>query len=286
MKKRAVKIVVGVLVVLVIVAVVAWLMIDAIAKAGVEKGATYALEVPTQVEKMRVSLLGGQIMMDGLKVANPQGFTTPYLMDSGRFNVVVRPGSLTSDTIEVSKFELDGLDINVEQRLTGSNVSKILDNLKRFDTGQGEGKKQETPEGEAKKVRVNTIVIKNVVAHFHLLPELSPTPLTVKVPEIELTEVSSGDGGGVTTARLVAKVVPAILIAVAEQAKGTVPGDFLKGLDTQLAEMKGLAAQMTQVTKQVGEQLKAVTESGGKAAKEAGKALKDLLGGKKKEEQK
>lgn len=293
--KTLARVVFGILFLIVVMVVIMLSMIDSIAKSAVEEGASYALQVDTRLDKMNVRLLNGQITMNGLHISNPEGFTTSHLMRSGRFDLTVRPGSLLSDTVEVSRFEIDGLDLNIEQKLTSSNIGKILDNLKRFNRGKKDIKK----EGEGKKIKADMIVIKNVVAHFHLPMNLLPSgPVTVKVPEIKLENVSSDNAEGVIISELVARIIPAILVAVIEQSSGVVPADFLKGLDTQVTEVaKAVGTQVDAIQKQLEQQIKKIGEKGEKAIKEqsekvveqgqkaleeAGDAVMQLLGGKKK----
>ena len=278
--KWLLRIVVALVVLLIVVVVVGLFVIDGLAKAGLEKGATYALGVETRAEDLSLSLLGGSLRIDGLRVANPPGFTDEELLRSGRFELALRPASVFTDTIELEKFELDGLTLAIEQKASGSNVSKIMDNLKKFDTDKG--KEADKPESEGKKVKVDRIVIRDIVAKFRLVPGLSAAgPLTVKVPEIVLTDVSSEDGRGVVVAELVRRILPAVLKAVFEQGRGVIPGDFLDGLDTQLT---GLAEGTARTAEQALDRAKGELDKviGGEGAKAVGDALKGIIGGDKK----
>jgi len=268
MRKIVGRVILAVLLLLIAAAIIVWLAIDFFAEAAVEKGATYALGVKTELDSMDVRLLRGEVTMEGLNVANPEGFDTPHLMHSGRFELGVRTGSLFSDTVEVRKFHLDGLDVNVEQKLTGSNVSKVLQNLERV---AGQEKDREPPsEGRGKKVKVDHILIKDVKAHFHILGGIASKPrtITVEVPQIELRQVSS-DEGGVVVAELVRRLLPAILKAVIKEGKGTVPGDLLRELDgqvsTAIAALGGEAGKLVEQVdktfgKTVGDRVRELTD--------------------------
>ena len=262
MKKILFRIILGFVLVIVLAIAAVLLGIDSIAKSAVQKGASYALGVETTLGSIDVRLLDGQIIMDDLNIANPEGFTSPRLVHTGHLDVQVDLASVLSDTVEVRKFELDGLEMHIEQKLGGSNISKIMDNIKRLskDEGKGEDKDEDKAEpvsqGPSKQVKVKRILIKNVVAHFHL--PVGPA-LKVKVPTIELKDVSS-DGAGGVTGQLVSQIFPAILKAVLESAQGIVPADFLKGLDKELLELGGEAFEQTK--KVAGEMKEALEESG------------------------
>ena len=280
------RIVLGIVVILIALVLVSWLLIDSIAKTAVEKGTTYALDVETQLAEMSIDLLKGKVMMDGLTIANPEGFVSDHLMHSGRFDLEVTPASVLSDTVEVKRFELDGLDVNIEQKLNGSNVSKVLKNLKRLAGGKKQDnaeKPQGDEERKGKKIKVNTIVIKNVVAHFHLIPKLIPGgPLTVRVPEIRLENVTSDDSPGLRISELVAKLMPAILKGIFEQAEGTVPSEFLNDLDGQLTSVtKALSQQVSVMTQKVEEATDKAIKEGKKALEEAGATVEQFISSKK-----
>lgn len=274
-KSKVLRISLIVLIVLVVLVAAVWLAIDSIAKTGVERGAQYALQTPTELDSMNVSLLRGQVVMNGLTIRNPEGFKSDHLMQSGTFDVEVAPGSLLSDTIEVKHFELDGLDLIIERQLTGTNVSKILDNLKRFGKEDQPDEPAEDEPAEGKQIRVDRIVVRNVAAHFVLTATADKAPpVTVKVPELVIEDIGSGDSGAVTVAELVAKVVPAILAGVLKEAKGVVPDDMLGNLDTQVAE----------TAKAVRGSVDVLIEKGGEGVGKAVEKVGELLGGEKKEE--
>ena len=268
MKKIFAKLSAIILVIVLVIVLVGLIMIDSIAKAGLEKGARYALGVDTRVDKVGLSLLRGRLSIDGLNLSNPEGFSAAHLMRSGRFDLELKPSSAFSDTIVLNRFELDGLDINIEQKVGQSNISKVADNLRKFDTK--EKQKGEATKTKGKKVKVDKIRITNVVAHFYLLPQLSPAgPITVKIPEIELSNVSSDQAEGVVVAQLFSRIVPAVLASVVQGAKGIVPTEFLEDLAWQIQDLTKALGQQTQ-------KLVAQVENVGQAA---GKVIQGVLEG-------
>lgn len=260
--KWTIRILLGVAALAVVGVAMLVLLIDPIAKTAVEKGGTYAMGVDTKVDTMSIGLASGDVKMVGLQVANPEGFKSDCLMKSGTFAVGVRPGSLFGQTVEVREFTLDGLDVNIELAGLVANVTKIMDNLKRLSSKDQSAQKPAEQPSEGKKVSVNTITIKNVTAHFIL----SGAPVTVKVPLIEMKNVTSDNAKGVAVHELVARVVPAILASIFENAKGVVDTKFLGDMNGQL---KGVADAlggqvgnlMGQTSKQLGEGLNNVLKA-------------------------
>ena len=289
MIKLLIRLTIGVVLLLLIAGVVGYLWLDTIAKTGIEKGGSYALGVPTRLDDVSLSPFSGKLRLEGLNVANPEGFSSPHAMHSGTFDLEIVPGSLLEDTIQVRKFELDGLDLHIERKGSGSNLSKIIENLERL---QGEQKPDEPDKpDEGKKIKVDRLTIRNVVANFHL-PVIKP--LKVEVPTIEITDLTSDDADGIVMRELIAKILPAILVAVLEKGRGIVPDDFLHDINGQLSGLTALVggnadAMVKNLQGRLGEALggelgKRAGKTAEGAAKTVGGVLEGLLGGKKEPE--
>lgn len=286
--------VLAVVVVLAVIAIViAWMVIDSLAKSAIEKGGTFALGVRTSCDNVSLGILDGTLAVDGLTIENPAagGYKTPYLLKTGHVDLQVLPKTILRDTVEVTKFEVLGAELYLEQGAGRSNASIVLDNLQRLDTGS------KKPSAEGKKVRLDKIVIRDVIAHVQIFPiggDQAPD-LTVKVPLIELKDVASDQDQGLVIGDVAARVLPAILAAILNEGADTLPADFREGLGNELTKtVKALgdgAANLTrQVGGKVGELLGPFKKEGGPddaqkgPVKTIGEGLKDLFGGKKPEE--
>jgi len=291
--KRLLKIAGIVVLVLVALGVVLWLTIDSVAKTGIERGGTYALGVATKVDSVNLSPLKGEMRINGLTVANPEGFATPHVMKAGRIEVGLRLGSLLGDTIEVNRFEVEELDMNIEQKLGSSNVSALLDNIKAKSPAAE--KKEEPKEAGGRKVKVERILIRNTVAHTQVLPiGGKATTLDVKLPEIVMDNVTSDNAGGVAVPELMRRLFPAVLAAVVDKAKGAIPEADLKKLSGDIASAtqslgKGAANLVNQVGGGIGKLFQGLSPGSDQPKdpnkKSFGDGLKGLFGGKKKTEE-
>ena len=283
MKKLLVRLVLAVVVLVVVAGVVGYLWLDTIAKEAVQRGGTYAMGVDTTVNKVSLRPFAGQLQMQGLNVANPKGFIIKgaHLMQTGTFELELVPGSLMDKTIVLKKFELNGLDMYIDQQMPRSNISVIMDNLKKL----GDEKPKDPKPSEGKNYRVDLITIRNVVAHVKVLagPEL-----TIKIPEIQLKNVTGDNAAGVALPVLVARILPAILAAVLEQGKGVLPADLAAALHGDLsggaAQLGGQAQQMVKgVQGEIGKTVGSVLGKDANQPKTPGGGLLDgILGGKKK----
>ena len=226
---------------IVLIVLVAFVMIDSIAKAGVEKGSTYALGVPTTLDAADVKVFGGEFDMDGLTVSNPEGFDSPHFLALGNGGVSVELGSLTSDVVELPTLTLDKISVYLQRANGETNYGAIMENLKRFESGDPP---PDTPKTEGGKgFVIDRVLITNVKVNIDLAPlpgGLSEAAkMEVNVPEIELTDLGKGDTKPMEIAEIVATIVKAILVAVAENA-GNLPGDLGASLQAGLGQLQSL----------------------------------------------
>lgn len=287
--KLVLKLVAAVVVLIIIAVGVLVFYIDHLAKTGIEKGSTYALDVPTTVDDVSVGILRGEFEMTGLNVANPAGFNTPHFLNLGKGHTAVTLGSLMEETVEIKHIRLSDIDVNLEKNGGKANYQAILDALKKFESQSEDPPPDEA--GSSKKFVVRLIEIENVQVHADVLPiggEL--TRLHVVVPKITLQDIGTESDQGVVIAELTQIMVQAILKAIVDKAGGLLPTDLLGDLDSALAQLKSLDQLGVKLTSETFKSVEALTEAGqkvvgetakqvGEATKKIGDAVKDLPGG-------
>lgn len=295
-----------VLVLLVIGGVVlAVVNINSLAKAGIEKGGTYALGTNTTLQSADVGILGGTFAMSGLNVANPPGYKAPSFLSLGSGGVAVSLNSLSKPVVELPKLSLDGLNVALEKSGGKANFNVILDHIKKVadQAGGSGGSGGSSSGGGEKKFVVNELSLTNIKISVDLIG--GPADLTkvnIPIDEIKLTNVGktgTGVGGtGVTMSQLASIIVQAVLSAAADKGGGILPADLLGDLQGGLAGLGGLdklgmsvaAGAQGTVEKIGGDAVKKVTEKlggeAGKVVEDATKKVTDLIPGMKKPEKK
>jgi hypothetical protein len=226
-----------------------FMYIDSLARHGIERGATYALDVPTTLNSADVGVLGGTFEMSGLNVANPQGFSSPHFLDLGSGKVGVTLASLREDVVELPELTLSDIDVHLERSEGKANYNVILESLKRFESGTP---KEPNPDKEpGKEFVIRTVTINNINAHVQLLPiGGEATKVEVNVPEIILTDVGQG---GVPMSQLVNVLTQAILESIVKMGGGVIPADLLNDLQGQLGSLAGLGDVGVQIHNNSGE---------------------------------
>lgn len=294
--KVLVKLFIALLVVVVIVVAGALFYIDSIAKKAIEQGGEMALGVPTSLESVHISLLGGEASLSGLQIANPAGFKAKTFMELGQGEVAISLGSLMSDTVKIPRVELSNIRLNLEQSGKKNNIDPILARTKSKGGGKGGKSSSQGSEPAAeggKKFIIEYFSLEDVQvnARLNLLGHSSSVNLVL--PKIELHNLGA-ESQGLPLSELVQKIVHAIL-SVAQQSSGKLSPALskllageLKGLDDIQTKVIGQATEtmsdlQENIKKQVPENLpsetsKAVQEKGGELLKGVG----NLFGGDKK----
>lgn len=223
------------LVILLLLAMIGLLLtVDSLTKKGIQEGGQYALGVATNVQSVKLSLFNGQMVIDNLVISNPEGFVSPHLMKMDQFDIEVTPISVMGNTVQVRRFILNGLDVNIDQEGVKNNFSAVMDRINQISPASGQPKGASADNG--KKIKVDRIVIKNVVAHVNL--PLGQDPLRIELPVIELDNVSS-DNSGSTIAQIMSRVIPATLAAILKEGKDILPADLSAVMNKDLVATAG-----------------------------------------------
>jgi len=278
--KTAIKII-AVLVVLLIVGIVGVVFlglsqIDRIAKEAIERGGTYAMQVDTTVETVDVNLTAGTATMNGLNIANPNGFDTDHFINLGDSSASVNIETINSDTIVMPEITLSGIDVILDKGGNPSNYNTILNSLKRF-----ESKEEATPDSAqpGKKLVIDRLLLENINIRVANMPGLSLAvgDVAVNIPEIELRDV--GKEKSMTTSEVINLVVKTVLAAAVEAGGGIIPGDVLSELGNGLAGLESLSDLGIEAISDLNldEALGGVQEEINKATEEVNQASEEIL---------
>jgi hypothetical protein len=270
--KLVLRILIGVGVVFLLLVLGAFFFVDSLAVQAVERGGSYALGVPTELDSADIGLFSGEFGLAGLSVANPPGYEQPDFLTLREARLEVATGSVLSDRVSVPLLELSGIALDLEKNAQGTNYGAILDNLGRFES-QGPAPAEEEAAGGGKSFVLERLVVRDVTVRVDLLPMGGEaTEVTLSIPEIVLANI----GQELSLAEICALVVKTILSASLEAGAGVLPADFLKDLGGRL---KGLEALPDSVAEQVGGALdQAAQELGGEAGKTLQGASEKLEG--------
>jgi hypothetical protein len=254
---------VTVLVTIVVLALLFSLYGDKVIRVGIEKGATAALKVDVRLEDITTRLLLGKVTLNNLEIDNPEGYDDPTFMKLGYAHMKLDTTSLLSDTIVMSKFQLDNVQVILEQKLKTNNLKDILKNLPKSDPEEPAPQPEPKEKKPSKNFRIDVLEINNVEVKANLLPgtgKATSVKLTLKPIRLE----NIGSKNKVDTKELTARIIKAIAKGIAEQGGDILPTDMVKDLGAQLGKLgedtlkagKDLGKKVTEDAKGIGEGFK------------------------------
>jgi hypothetical protein len=215
--KKVVRILIGLVLILVVLAVVAIFFIGSIIKAGVEKVGPSVAKVDVKLDSASISVFSGSGELKGFVIGNPEGFKAPEAIKVGTVAVNIAPSSVLREKKHVRLVKVEGPEITYETGLKGSNLGKIYDGISG-SAEQDEKAPTKKEQTTKTKLQVDEFVITGGKIHVGVSMVGSQT---VPLPEIRLTRLGEGPEG-ITPAELSKKVMSAILDAttkaVAENA--------------------------------------------------------------------
>ena len=200
MRRRWIKVLVVVAVVVAAGLLAGSRVLDRAAAAALTRGVTYVGEVPCEVRKVGVSLVGGRVEVSELAVGNPPGYAKADMFSLERADVKVRIGSLLGGPVHVRNLEIIKPRIRIEAGPGGSNVKVFLDTVAR-NVGAPEPKE----EAEPTRLIVDRLVIRDATIEFGL--GISPRGVPTTLQTVELPPVRGDNGEGVTPGELASMIV-------------------------------------------------------------------------------
>jgi hypothetical protein len=230
----------GLIVLLIVIGVVLlFRSINGLVETGIEKGGTYALGVPTEVDGVKVSLFGGTFAMDGMTVANPEGYPSERFMSLPSLNLAVDTGTVTSEVITIPSLALGTIGVTLDGTGGTPNYQVILDNMEKFE-GKGGGGEPADPSSEGPRFVISSLVLEGAqvkVTNFTGVQQLTGD-VDIAVPRVELKDVGSAEP--LTTSELIELIVKTVMSTTVANAGGVLPADLLDGLRGQLGDLAGL----------------------------------------------
>ena len=183
-------IIVGIFVVIAIVAAGAIYFLtsnlNSLVARAIEHHGSDVMDTDVGVSGVDISLREGRGSITGLRIANPEGFSTSDAFSLGDITVDIDLGSVREDPIVIDEIRIKALVVNAEvAKAGGSNIDELRKRIQAHTVGSGE-----SADGDQKNIR-----IKNFVFEKGRI-EVDATALGVEKRTIELPEFHLEDVGG------------------------------------------------------------------------------------------
>ena len=288
--KKLMKILLGVVVVLVVVLLVGVLTlpftIGPVVRTAAVLGGPVALGVPVSVGDVKLRPLLGVLTISQVKVGNPEGYSKNKAFAVEKVEIGLKTSSLFSDTIEITKIQIDAPAISYESKDGKSNFDTMLANAKK-----------NAEEQKAKKPNERRSTRKVIIDEFSLNSgKVSVTSgltlgkaMMIPLPSVTVRDIGKASGGASFVDALT-EVINGILGGLTQAVTGAAgtAGDLLKGLGGSATDvtqgaadaLKDATGSVKDVTQGATDTLKGATSratDAAKAASDTAKNAKDSL---------
>ncbi len=275
--KRPVKIGLGIVaavVVLLFVAVFVVLSrIDGIVEQTVESQGTSQLNLQTLLSDADVSLFGGSVALNGLTIANPEGYSAEHLFEMGQVRVGVGLTGLTGDPLRIGEIDINSPALTIERGSVGGMAEQLRLNLQELME-----RLATDPDAETTMLLIDRLTVTNARVAIRPNIEGLDEEYALTLPDITLREIGTAEGAqnGAEIGRVVADVAMALAKKAAEsedlppEVRAVLSGDLSAILSKYGDELSN------KVREELNDQLDGL---GDKVGGEAGKAIDDVLQG-------
>jgi hypothetical protein len=212
---------------LAVIAVAAYLLLgnlDNIVENAVEDIGTELTGTEVSLEEVELELAKGSATLQGLRIDNPEGYSSDYAFLLKKITVAINPASLGKPVIELDEVIVRGARLNVEQRGDTNNLTDLLAKVEKNTSQSAGGQAESAPPSEATdevRLALKRFVFANTKA---TLVNGTDGNKAIKVPDVKRNNIGSS-AQGLTPEQL----GDALLQAVLEEVEAAV-ADHLASL--------------------------------------------------------
>ena len=167
-----------------------WTNLDNIVKTAIVNYGSEATKTAVRVQGVKIDLRDGKATITGLTVANPKGFTDPYIFSLGMISTKIDTSTLNKNPIVIDEIDIQAPAVAYEINKSGvANVDVLKKNL---GVGSGGGSASSS-NGKQLKMIIRRIVVEGSSAKVRIAA-LNKVQ-TVTLPRIVMTDVGKKSNG-------------------------------------------------------------------------------------------
>jgi len=262
------KIAFGVAILVMATVVMAVLFLDAVAARIVSTAGTRVLGVSTSVRSVHLGLMSGSSSLSGLIVAQPAGYSGDPMLVVERVEVTAGLGHLISDDIVIDQLAISGIAVDLSEVNGRINLQVVSDNI----TAAGKAPAS-TPAASAAPSKSSVTVRELRITGIKVKARLDNALASGKVLDATIPDIVVQDIGTKTTidevaARISAKLMDQLIVAIAKAQIEGLPTSFSNGLQSAASQLGGVLEQsgsaIGEGLQKVGDAFKSIFDSSGK----------------------
>ncbi len=259
----------AIVVLLIVVVVISLSKLGPIVKVAVNTYGPKITDTELRVDDVGISLFSAEAKLKKFFLGNPKGFKSPSAMKVGSVFVNVDEGSITSDTIVITKVVVDNPEITYEKRGKTDNFRALLANVQKNMPKGKPSKKEPAKEGRGKQLIINDFIVRNGKVNLAVeMPGgiMGDQSISADLPDIHLKDLGKKKGG--SSPAEIAKEIFAALYGKIQSP------NVMGALDDQLKKLGG--AGIAEIEK-AAKRATGIAEGAGKEAKGVADKVKGLF---------
>ncbi len=183
-------ILIGLAAVILVIAGTVWFLyssLDSIIEEAIERYGTEAAGTRVEVDSVSISLSQGRGTLRGLRVANPEGFSSGDAIYFGEVTLQIALGSLGENPVVIEEVFVDAPLVRYERNGEGTaNLDVIRKNLQRSGGGGSQ------PEGEPTKLSIRKFEARNGKIEVDVA-QLGQE-MTAELPTVRISNLGGSSG--------------------------------------------------------------------------------------------
>jgi uncharacterized protein involved in outer membrane biogenesis len=209
------KVMVGILLATIVVLGIVLLNLDRIVKTQVERDLATSLQTTASISTLRFNPLRGRVMMQGVTIANPTGFSAPNLLTIQQMQVQVKLASLLTKTLTIPQLAIQTIEVTFEQQQLRNNLVVAMSKLEDTQTQLSRGDR---------RFQIDTVTIQNTTATISVsLLGQKPAQLTIELPDFTLQNVTSDNVNGMVLSEVIRALFIRIFNAILQEGANNLP---------------------------------------------------------------
>ena len=186
--------------------------VSPVVKKAVEVYGPEVLGAEVKMEDVDVGFVRGVAKIDGLVVANPEGYKEPIAIQAETLKISLQMRSVFSDTVVINDILLDSPVISYEKHKGVNNLVQLQKNAVAWADSLSDGEKKES----STKVIIKRFRIKNGTLRVKL-PALPAVP--IKLADIERNDIGGEDSNAQNFGHATKDILASLQLNAADTVK-------------------------------------------------------------------
>ena len=163
--------------------------LDPIIKTAIEKYGSETTQTAVKVDNVLIRLTRGSAAINGLTIANPDGFSLPYAFSLGQIASDIDVDKTTKDKIAIELISISApqifYEINVDRQ---GSLNVLKDNLGTSSSAPGESPSN-TTQNDSIQLHIAHFLLEDAKLHAKITP-LNDKTYNLQLPTLELTNLN------------------------------------------------------------------------------------------------